>query len=185
MFLDIGAGILLSIFLGNYFNIQITLLWVLFGIVTVLLPDIDIFYYGIRKLLSKKTIYNHRSFTHYPIVYIPLILVTYYIFGLHVAMLFGFAIYFHLLHDTLWLGWGIIWFYPFSTRRFKFFPDRNGEISSKLLMTWTQKEESEIFKKYHNPNWIHDFYLRINIVSCVEYSVFSFSLILLYSIFLR
>lgn len=180
MFLDIGIGILLSLAFGHVFEIGRSFHWLFFALAASLLPDIDAIFYLIKKLLSKRKIYNHRGFTHYPVVYVPIVAIIYSILGPSYAILFVFCIYSHLIHDSFWLGWGIVWFWPFSTVRFKFFPDRNGKISSQSLMTWSKQQDLEIFEKYNNPHWIRDFYLRPNVVSYTEYSVFIFSLILLF-----
>lgn len=183
MFLDIGAGILLSILVGTIFNIDISAFWIISGILFALLPDIDMVSYFIKTRILKKPVDDHRSFTHYPIVYLPLIIATYFIVGAPYSVLFALCVYFHFIHDTLWLGWGISWFWPITSRKFKFFPDKHGKISSQFLMTWTKEEEEKLFKKYHNPNWIRDFYFRPNIVAYVEYSVFVIALILLVKVF--
>jgi hypothetical protein len=182
MFLDIGIGILLSLFFGHIFGIGISWFWLFFAIVFVLFPDIDIIFYGIKKIFSKGNIYNHRSFTHYPIVYIPIALLIYFFLGPFYCTLFLCCICFHFIHDSFWLGWGIVWLWPFSTTRFKFFSDKDGKVSSQVLMIWTKQEESQVFQKYHNPHWIRDFYFRPNIVAYIEYSIFIFSLIMLYLI---
>lgn len=180
MFLDIGAGILLSILTGIIFHIDISTLWILYGVSFALLPDIDMISYWLKTKLFNRSVDDHRSFTHYPIIYIPFVLVSYFILGLPFSVLFSLCVYFHLIHDTFWLGWGISWFWPFTERKFKFFPDKHGKISSQFLLTWTRENETELFKKFHNPNWIRDFYFRPNIVSYVEYSVFLISLVCLY-----
>ena len=46
-----------------------------------------------------------------------------------------------------------------------------------------EDEEEEIYKEYHNPHWIRDFYFRPNLVAYVEYSVFLFSLSILFLVF--
>jgi hypothetical protein len=183
MFLDIGAGILLSIFVGTIFNIDISPLWILLGVIFALLPDIDMVSYFIKTRVLKKSVNDHRSFTHYPIMYIPIIIATYFIFGAPYSLLLALCVYFHFIHDTFWLGWGISWFWPATSRKFKFFPDKHGEISSQVLMTWTKEEEAGLFEKYHNPNWIKDFYFRPNIVAYVEYSVFLVAMLLVLRLF--
>lgn len=183
MFLDIGIGILLAVFTTNIFDAGLSFYWVIFAIVFSLLPDIDVITYGLRKCIVNKQMYNHRSLTHYPIIYLPITYSIYYFFGFNYSLLFFLCIYSHLIHDTFWLGWGISWLWPFSTKKFKLFPDRNGKISSQIVMLWDKEEEEELFTKYHNPNWIRDFYFRPNIVACVEYTVFIIAIIILLNSF--
>jgi hypothetical protein len=180
MFLDIGAGVLFSIFIARTLDISMSLLFPIMGALFVLLPDIDMLIYWYRTRVIKKPQDDHRSWTHYPVVYVPISILVYVTFGLFYGTLFTACIYFHLIHDTVWLGWGISWLWPISSRKFKCFPDKHGEISSQVLMTWTKDEEASIFTKYHNPDWVRNFYLRPNIVAYTEYSVFILSLITLY-----
>lgn len=179
MFLDIGAGIILSFLVGTLLDVEISSMWILCGVAFALLPDIDMVWYAVQRFIQKKLVDDHRSFTHYPILYVPASFVVYYYFGFPYALLFSLCIFFHFIHDTLWLGWGISWFAPFSMRKWKMFPDRDGKISKQVVMTWTPEEEGEVFKRYHNKNWVRDFYFRPNIVAYVEYSVFIFSIVLL------
>ena len=179
MFLDIGVGLLATIFLGHIFAISLNWTLIYLSITFVLLPDIDIVYYSIRKLIGREHVYNHRALTHYPIIYIPVVALVYYFLGFFYSVLFAVSVYFHLIHDSFWLGWGIVWMWPFSTKRFKFFPDEGGKITSRVLMTWNEKDDPEMFTKFHNPHWIKDFYLRPNLVAYVEYSIFALSLVML------
>jgi hypothetical protein len=179
MFFDIGIGMVTAVLLANFFSLDLNSHWVVFAITFSLLPDVDMVAYGVRKFFSHKHIYNHRSLTHYPAFYLPLTVAVYFFFGLPYSILFLLCVYLHLIHDTFWLGWGISWLWPLSTRKFKFFPDKDGKISSQILLTWNREDEEELFKKYHNPNWVRDFYCRPNIIAYVEYSVFIIALIVL------
>lgn len=179
MLLDIGVGILFSLLVGKLFAIDISASWVACGVLFALLPDIDIVPYAFKRYFNKKEAYNHRTFTHYPIVYLPLVYVVYVVFGLPYALLCACGVYFHLLHDTVWLGWGISWFWPFSTRKYKSFPDENGKISSVFMTSWSAEDEDRLFREGHNPHWVRDFYLRPNIVAYFEYTVFIVSIIAL------
>ena len=183
MFLDIGAGILLSIASAHFLDNEVTWLWIVVAIIFALLPDIDMIVYGAKKLITGKGADDHRSFTHYPIIYIPTATIIFLYINTNYGILFLLCVYFHLIHDTFWLGWGISWLWPFSDRKFKFFPDKDGKITRTPLLTWAKDEEQIIFKKYHNPTWIQDFYFRPNIIAYTEYGVFIVAIIvLLYTI---
>lgn len=178
MFLDIGAGILLAIASAHSLHIEITTTWICAALFFVLLPDIDMIIYGVERIILNKKPKDHRSWTHYPILYLPATFLLYLISPSY-SLLFFLCIYFHALHDTVWLGWGMSWLWPFSDRKFKFFPDKDGVISSQVLLTWTKDEEPFIFKKYHNTTWVRDFYFRPNIVAYTEYGVFIIAIIAL------
>lgn len=173
MFQDIGVGILLSILTSYLFNIALTPLLLFLCIIFALLPDIDL-------ILPKKLVRGHRGFVHYPIFYIIISVFVYFTFGPMWCFVFFVATIYHLLHDTLFLGWGIKWFWPISSRSIKFFPDRAGRITSQVLLSWLPSEEAEVKIKYASPHWIRDFHFRPSIVSVSEYSIFIISIVTLY-----
>ena len=86
-----------------------------------------------------------------------------------------------IIHDTFFLGWGIKWSWPISLRSYKFFPDKDGKITSKFFLSWMPEEEAKIKGEYGtHAHWIKDFFFTINIVSISEYCIFIISLIVLY-----
>lgn len=172
MFLDSAFGILGAIIIASYSHKELSYLFVFLGISFALLPDIDVLYYAFKKYFLKKKITNHRSLTHTPFLYVPVAALLYDVFGWEVGVLFSSGILFHFIHDSLWLGWGIAWLSPFSKRKIRFFPDKNGKISNQFFMTWQTEEEEMLIKKYHDPHWIKNFYLKPGIVSYVEYTAF-------------
>jgi len=186
MILDIAIGIIL----GAYFNISesINYYLILLAIVFCLLPDTDIFYYLYKKYIKKLDVIYHRSWTHYPIIYILVYFIILYIENIfniryNISTLFLLSIVWHFIHDTLFIGWGVMWAWPFSKRKYKIFPDRNGKITSKLLLSWLPKEEKDIiaWSGGAQEHWIKHYYFRLNIVSILEYGTFIFAIILIYS----
>ncbi len=179
MFLDLGVAILISIGITKFFAVPLSFVLLLFALVSALLPDSDIFYYTYQKYVNKKKVFNHRSFLHYPLLYIiPAVVIT--SISLPLGLIFSLCIIFHLLHDTFFLGWGVVWLWPFKETRYKCFPDRDGKITLLPLVTWEKNEDEKMFTNYHNTHWVRDFYFRFTIVSVVEYSVFLLALTLLY-----
>ena len=72
MFLDIGIGILLSIWTSCFFHSDLTFTLVFAGIAFALLPDIDFFIEFFKHgSVGGKVIREHRELTHFPIIYIP------------------------------------------------------------------------------------------------------------------
>lgn len=179
MFLDIAIGIVAPLFVAHLFQFEATGGFVLFGILSSLLPDIDIIVYGFRKYVLHRKINDHRSWTHYPIVYILLSPAVFIFMSPLHGIVFLLCILFHFIHDSLWIGWGVSWFWPFSNRRYKFFPLKNGKSARQLKMTWLPREDEAIQKQLHDSHWIRDFYLRISVVSIVEYSAIIISLVFL------
>lgn len=74
MFLDIATGILLSIGANWYFGTELTFWLILLGVVFVLFPDIDFLIEMVRHgNVGGKVIREHREITHFPLIYVPLI----------------------------------------------------------------------------------------------------------------
>lgn len=174
--LDIGMGILLSLFVADYFSITATPVFILLGIFFALLPDIDIFWYWFGK---PKLEHDHRSFTHFPLLYIFLTPVVYIFFGPVYGTLFALCVAMHLIHDTIGMGWGIAWFAPFSYRKFRFLSQGGHGGSWELFRTWLPHEEAALAKHQHDPQWFTTYYLRPNLIGFVEYTVFCIALAVL------
>ncbi len=165
MLQDIGIGILLAILTASVFHTVLSATLVLLCVIFTLLPDIDL-------ILPKFLVGTHRSWTHYPALYIIGSILVYVFFGNIWVFAFAIGILYHLIHDTLFLGWGIKWFWPFSLRSYKFFPDKAGKITSRFILSWLPAEEEEIKREYDTPHWIKVFYFRPNIISISEYGIF-------------
>ena len=80
MFMDIGIGILLSIGASDFFDVPLTPALLALGLASALLPDIDMLWFGINRLRGSRQ-QDHRSFTHYPLLYVPAIGALYALFG--------------------------------------------------------------------------------------------------------
>lgn len=160
MFGDIGLGILFSVFFTQLFGVEQNAFYILGGILFALLPDIDMLSFVHPWL--KKFFKDHRDWTHEPWLYLIVSITLYFIAGPVWALLFFFGTFSHLIHDSLWIGPGIMWLTPFSKKRYKFFniekPYEPGPIT-----------------------WFRDFYLRPTMVSVSEIGVFVLSLVVLYT----
>ncbi len=185
MHADIGIGIILSIIFTQLFGVDLNIYYILSAILFILLPDIDMLIFVIPGL--KKIFMGHRQWTHRPLLYLPIAITILFIVGPFWALLFFFAITAHLIHDTLWLGTGIMWLWPFSHRTFKMFPDKGEHITSVSFISWKSAEEELEWrwKDGHGTrnHWVSLFYFRPTIVSISEAAIFIISLILLYSNF--
>jgi hypothetical protein len=170
--LDIGVGALFSLLVSHLFGFHATIFFVLLGILFVLLPDVDII------PIFWRTEYDHRSFTHYPVIYIPPALLLYVLGGPVYGTLFVLCIFAHFIHDTIGIGWGVAWLWPFSKRKF-LFPERSRRDQYGLFMTWLPEEEKGMAARWHDPHWIRTYYLRPNPIAYVEYGILFFSIITL------
>lgn len=156
MFMDIGFGILLSIGASQFFEVPLTPALLALGLMSALLPDIDMLWFCIGRLLGSKEA-DHRSFTHYPLLYIPVIGLLYALWGGLVASVAALGVLIHLAHDTIGLGWGIAWLAPFSYHKYRVLPVPAGD-----------------------GRWIRAHYLRPGIVAYLEYGTLLAALCCLY-----
>lgn len=171
MLLDIAIGILLALGTSSYFEFYPSGEWILLGICFALLPDIDVFYEMYKRggKLAGKELGGHREWTHYPLLYPPVVLLVGFIWGKEVGMLMGLGLVWHILHDLSWTGWGIAVFGPFSKRYFKFFANQDGSLTvSRLVASWDKEELREVVRIYDRDDWLKATYLRPTITSVIE-----------------
>jgi len=183
MFLDIGAGILLAILTTELFNLPLTTAFLVGGIVFALLMDINyIFHLG--KGGSSKNIHKHRDLLHHPLLYIPLGISLISFFNFTWAILFGLCSFVHFMHDSIGIGWGVQWLYPFSKKYYVFFyhyrPSHVGGASFELIQSWKHEDIDDLAEKYGDPDWIKNIYLSLHPYSIVEFSTFIIALVVLY-----
>ncbi len=171
--LDIAMGIVLSLGVAEFFNVEVTWWFIVLGIVFALVPDIDIVPWFSR------TKYDHRSYSHYPIIYVPITALVWVFVGPIYAVLFGLATLAHVIHDTMGIGWGISWAWPFTKRRF-LFPEKGRRVRHGFFMTWLPEAEVTMASEHHDPAWVKHYYLRPNPIAYVEYGALLFSLAILF-----
>jgi len=172
--LDIAIGILLSLGAAEYFGVEATPWLVLLGIAAALLPDIDIL---TIPLLGK---WHHRTHTHFPLVYVPLAVLAYLALDPLYATILVLGVFAHLVHDTFGIGWGIAWLWPFSGRKYLFFPaDPGRKVDFGRMATWSPEEEPEVQEKYGDNDWIRHYYFRPNTLAYIEYGTLLVALIIL------
>lgn len=126
MIAHLPAGYLLSTALSKKWRItndQLHKYFILAGISGSIFPDIDIIYFY---LVDNKQHHHHSFFTHYPILWVALIIISYLFlknnrlksFGL-IAMIFSINGFLHMMLDSL-VG-DIRWLTPFSNQAFSLF----------------------------------------------------------------
>lgn len=180
MFLDIGVGILLSIVLSNFFGVDLSYQLVLVVVGFSLLPDLDIFVeLAKRGRIGGRVQGHHRELTHFPLTYLPMLFLVYWFFGQIYGALFGLTILAHFLHDSVGMGWGIKWLWPFSTRAYKFFSEKNGRFSLKFLVSWSPAELREVIHRHGDDHWLRNFYFRLHPIAVFEFLFFVGSILVL------
>lgn len=183
MFLDIGLGILLSVFANLYFYLELNIFLVIFCITFTLLPDID-FLISLFTSDSNKIIHRHRDLLHYPLIFIVLGLFILFLVGEEWGILFIIGSILHFLHDSIGIGWGVSWLWPFSKNHLAFFrgslKTERGGLPFKFLYIWTHEEVDKLMNKYGDFNWIRNIYFRPSFIFITEILFFLLSLVIFY-----
>lgn len=170
----------MALFVPPAFGAEVTPLLIALCIACALLPDIDMVAY----LLRTKKSHDHRSWTHYPSVYLPLAGLAYIFFGPLYATLFILCISLHLIHDTIGLGWGVAWLWPLTSRRFRLLsPTGSATGGWELYRSWLPAQEAAMADAQHDPSWVRTYYLRPNAIGFIEYGAFLVALAALYLYF--
>ena len=181
MFLDLGVGILFSILLSGIFKVSLTLKLVWAGAIFSLIPDLDVFVeLKKRGRVGGRVQGHHRELTHFPLTYAPIIILIYALWSQMWACLFGLVILTHFLHDSVGMGWGIKWLWPFSNRAYKFFSEKNGNFSKNFVVSWEPQELKEVVARHGDDHWLKNFYLQLHPIAVFEFLVFILSLLILY-----
>lgn len=178
MFLDVAFGIWSGLLVPQWFSIEPSYWWVFLGVCFGLLPDIDLVLVRFfpRESVVGRIVDGHHGLTHYPMLWLAVGAFSWVFLGPFFATLFLLPAIFHVVHDTFFLGWGIRWFWPFSMRSYKFFPDKNGRIMGRVFWSWVPEEESVIRKDWGTRDWVRVFYLRSSLISWIEYPIFVYTL---------
>ncbi len=160
MFLDILLGTFWAFITSVVFDVPLTPLWILLGIIFALLPDLDFWIeLARRKTVGGKVLGDHRVLTHIPLLFvIPAILIFIY-GGAALGTLFVLGVYGHFVHDATGMGYGYRLFYPFSPLFYKFFSDKDGNICrdrNHFCIRWTRAEVEDLHHKHGNDNWLRD-----------------------------
>lgn len=176
--LDIASGILVAALVSHFFQIPFNASLIFWGVIFNLLPDFDVFILSLNRGLKKTTeptstgnILYHRDLFHKPIYFLVISMLL-LLFSKQFAMLFFLGTFFHLIHDSIAVGWGIQWLWPISKNHTAFFHVNgppNKPLPNQLFYNWTRQQISKIAVEYHDPNWIKNVYFRWNWVGATEY----------------
>ena len=180
MFLDVGVGILFSILLSNFLGVDLSHQLILAGAGFSLVADLDIFMELARRgRVGGRVQGHHRELTHFPLTYLPALALVYWFWGQVYGALFGLTVLAHFLHDSVGMGWGIKWLWPFSNRSYKFFSEKNGKFSSRFLVSWPPAELKEVIRRHGDDHWLRNFYFKLHPIAVFEFLFFISSLVVL------
>ncbi|HMO77879.1 MAG TPA: metal-dependent hydrolase [Candidatus Paceibacterota bacterium] len=195
---DVANGIFATIAAGLIVGVDPSWHFIV-GIALAMSPDLDalpeLFRRG-KVASSVKHVYDHREGLHFPIIFIlvGIILINFYPFW---GWLFLIATMLHFINDLYGTGWGIPLLWPLTRRRYKLLGRRanllkkilkekgfyetesHDETKLRLLVSWSQAELSSYIKKYGIEDWVERYYLKLNWISGIEYSIFLGAIVLI------
>lgn len=184
MLLDIGIGIFSAIITAHTFSLPLTLFLVGLGVVFALLPDIDFIYTLARNGHGNhRAIAKHRDLVHYPLIYLPTGTLIGLLFGIEWSLLFLLASLGHFVHDSIGIGWGIPWLWPFTRRNYSFlyrYTPPGKRLPQRLVHRWERNRLDELIDEYGDPDWFRNIYLRPHPFFIAEILFFVIALVALW-----
>lgn len=191
MFLDILLGIYWATLTSIVFQVPLNLVWITFGILFALLPDIDFWVEYIRRRgkVGGKTLDQHRVLTHIPLLFLPIGIIIFALAGPAIGVLYFLGVTGHFIHDSVGMGYGYRLLYPYSNLFFKFFSDQDGNVSytwKHFMIRWTEAEVRALHQKHGNDNWLEDdirYHLRHWLILLWQFSLVILSLIIIKYLF--
>lgn len=176
MLLDIGFGILGAMAYAAAQAAALDLRLILISIAFALLPDLDFIFQGLRRGGFSEVDATHRDLIHNPIIYVLAGSALVALWDIGFVPLFTILSLLHFLHDSVGIGWGVRWFYPFSKRYYKFFSEYDGSWSWNFLTSWTADHFAELEegrkKRWNGKKWFEIIYFRPHPINIIELAVF-------------
>ncbi len=150
--------------------------FIILGVVFSLLPDIDFIFHLLKKKRLNEYNHKHRDYLHYPILYIGGGFILFLFVDVKIAILFAVVSALHFLHDSVGIGWGVKWLYPFSKNSFMFCYKirEKGEglrrvFPSQLYYSWTEEQVEQKSLLYGDKDWVKNIYLKFSWYAFIEY----------------
>ncbi len=177
---DIGIGILISILASHIYGVDLSLKLAFISVLANLIPDLDVFIeLAKRGRIGGRVQGHHRELSHFPLTFIPFIWAVNYFFGQFWAFIIGLNLLVHFLHDSIGMGWGIKWLWPFSNRAYKFFSNKDGSFSSRFLVSWSPIELKTVIHNHGDDHWLKNFYFKLHPIAIFEFVVLVLALVIL------
>ena len=184
--LDISIGIFAAMIVSRLFGMELSPLLVGLGIGFALLPDIDFLYALWRRgWRDTHAIIRHREYLHYPLVYVLISAAMAPSVGAAWAALFLLASMGHFIHDSIGLGWGVAWLWPFSNKSYTFlyrYTTPGKRLPRRFLYRWNREDMDHLIDEYRDADWLRNIYLRLHPVFTVEIAGFMLAVYLLWRI---
>jgi LexA-binding, inner membrane-associated putative hydrolase len=169
--LDIGIGLILGVLLSSLTALNYKLCLVI-GIGACLLPDLDYVWKAIQTRRLPHS--EHRDGLHYPLIVVPITGLLGALINPYVGLIIGFGTLLHFIHDSVGIGFGIKWLFPFNKNSYLFLfqikTPANASMPKQRLYSWNDAERDEMIKKYAYDDWIRYVYFQYNPFGLFEYS---------------
>ncbi|HBT74749.1 MAG: hypothetical protein UY31_C0037G0005 [Candidatus Wolfebacteria bacterium GW2011_GWE1_48_7] len=177
MHADIGLGIFVALIAAKLFGVELSGQLIGLSVLFALLPDVDFLVHAIMyRKIGGKHAHIHRDLFHYPLLYCAIGGAIAALFGWLWSFVFVTASLAHFVHDSMGVGWGIKWLYPFSKNIFKALSDDKGNLSMCGSAMWNEAELQKVADEKGNEHWIRDIYFRWHPIGIVEGVLFLASL---------
>ena len=176
MLLDIGVGILLGVFFDAFISNDLSLAtYVLFGIFSALSPDFD-FLFHLSKGGKFHNSHRHRELLHNPLVFIPTGSFIAYLIQPSLSGLFAAGAFSHMVHDSIGIGWGVRWLWPFTDYNYALgYRVRTGnhaKLPRQRFFIWPNKDIDRLSKEFGDQDWFRNTYLKWHPYAVFELGVF-------------
>lgn len=196
---DWANGIFAVLIVSWLFGVDPVWWYFVVGILLSHSPDLDavpeLFRRG-RVSASAEHPHDHRDALHYPVVLIVLAGTVAYVFP-YWGTIFLIAVSLHLVNDLYGTGWGIKLCWPVSNRNYKLLGRRanrlryilendgdweklaKDERRLRFLVSWSQVELPEYINRWGIDDWIPKYYVHLNSISLIEYTLFIISVVMM------
>lgn len=170
---------LVAIFTSHFLEVNLSFLLIAVSILFALLPDIDFVF----KKYNGKYAHKHRDFLHLPLLYLPIgTAVVCILFGKIWGTVFLLSSFLHFLHDSIGIGWGVKWLFPFSKNNYAFFYLYSRKIKEGLrknIFIFNEDNLQNMADEHGDPDWIKNIYCKWHSIAIIEFLFFIFSAIFL------
>lgn len=175
MFLDIGLGIIGAIMASLLFQADLSVSIIAWSVLLALLPDIDFLAYSF--ILRRGADHRHRDLIHYPLLYLPIGTVILWLWaGAFWASLFLALSLAHFIHDSIGIGWGVKWLFPFSRDSFVFLYRPPEKDRRRWVYAFQADELPAMVEKHGDPHWLKNLYLNRRYLTSTEIRFFLLAL---------
>lgn len=159
--LDISMGVFISIAVDNDAGPG----KIFFGIFGSLWLDLDSL--SVLKKGAGKWTHEHRDLFHLPVIVLPVVfIVSHVLLGNYYTIVVSLTTFLHLVHDSIGIGWGVKWLYPFSSKSYKVLGRKFGKL--KFVASWTMEELEEDAEMNGDEDWLKNLYLSPSVILFVE-----------------